>query len=302
MRPLLDTPALTKYIKMRSRVKEVPEVQWLQPRDPAIPAICYDSCNNANLEAQSVGESPELCDPDSAFMIYYNACKDCVDSNGGDSTDRDYLSPVFAQWIGYCDSTTVTGGMTMTGAPATPSIAVTVLVSVLYTTTIDGVKTVWPLTKTLTSYVPLPDTTVISITTSQDGHDTVWTFVKTLTPLANVSLADTSPSPSTARQQTSQVSDSTSTNPTGTTMSDNSHGIRAWLAGPVIGSIAGAVVIMLAVWFLFRIIKRRRNDLKGHELHGQSALVLELEQKIKALEMHGQGENTHPVELPGNAF
>ncbi|KAI0445162.1 hypothetical protein F4803DRAFT_205353 [Xylaria telfairii] len=225
---------------MRSRVTQIPGVEWLQPRGLTIPSACYSICNNCFLEAQVVGKVPELCDPDSAFMMYYNACTDCVDSIG-EHKSIDDVDPAFYQFIDYCaaetEGTTATRSTTVAeSAPSTPLAAVTVLVPVPYTATINGVTTIWSFTKALTSYAPLPNTTVLSVTTSQDGHLTVWTFVKTLTPLAKDTLVDMSPSPSTTPQQTPQVSDSTSTNPAGTTMSDNSHRSRAWLAGPVIGA------------------------------------------------------------------
>lgn len=64
----------------------------------------------------------------------------------------------------------------------------TVIITIPFTATVDGMTTVWPLTKTLTSFAPLPDTTVIVVKTSQDGHPTLWTFTKTLTELPSDSL------------------------------------------------------------------------------------------------------------------
>ncbi|KAI1348700.1 hypothetical protein F5Y01DRAFT_206954 [Xylaria sp. FL0043] len=79
-------------------------------RGPTIPSICYDTCNNANLEAQAVGKTPDLCNPDSVFMSYYDGCQDCIAANADDVqlTERDYLAPAFAQWLDYCDSTSPT--------------------------------------------------------------------------------------------------------------------------------------------------------------------------------------------------
>ncbi|KAI1362891.1 hypothetical protein F5Y08DRAFT_310881 [Xylaria arbuscula] len=91
------------------------------------------------------------------------------------------------------------------------------------------------------------------------------------------------------------------TNTTDATTSRNFQSSRAWIAGPVIGAIAGAAILLIATWFMFRLIKKR-NSPNGQELHGESALVSELDHKIKPQELHGKGENTHPVELPGSAF
>ncbi|KAL1846232.1 hypothetical protein Daus18300_014328 [Diaporthe australafricana] len=74
-----------------------------------IPAACFDTCNNAYLEAQSTGKGPGLCRPDSAFMIYYLGCDYCVDKNIEQTTgissfitSSSYLSSKFSQFLRYC--------------------------------------------------------------------------------------------------------------------------------------------------------------------------------------------------------
>lgn len=205
-------------------------MRQLQSRG-AIPAVCYDSCSksnmelnsdhadrcfldNANLEAQAIGKNPELCDPDGTFFTYYNACQGCL-KNADNTQAQDYLDPAFSQFIDYCNALSSTPVTSTPAASASHSsaethitlTAVTVLITIPYTATVDGVQTVWPLTKTLTSFAPLPDLTVLSVTTWEDGHSTIWTFLKTLTSLANDPVATVSSNTTlpTAPQTTSQV-------------------------------------------------------------------------------------------------
>ncbi|KAI1115103.1 hypothetical protein F5Y14DRAFT_412214 [Nemania sp. NC0429] len=144
---------------MDAWVNQTQNGRRIQPR-ATIPEVCYDTCNNANIEAQHVGKSPELCNPDSDFMTYYNACSGCVKAQTDDpQVTKDYLDPAFSQYLDYCKSpenSTTAGGSTLTGGPpatvsSTALTVVTVLITIPYTATIGGITTVWPLTKTLTS-------------------------------------------------------------------------------------------------------------------------------------------------------
>ncbi|KAG8162630.1 hypothetical protein KVR01_007108 [Diaporthe batatas] len=72
-----------------------------------IPAVCFDPCNNANLEAQTRGKVPSLCDRDSDFNKYLKQCNDCLD-NYSDTTKingQDYVNGSFQQYIDYCSAT-----------------------------------------------------------------------------------------------------------------------------------------------------------------------------------------------------
>ncbi|RYP06003.1 hypothetical protein DL765_009651 [Monosporascus sp. GIB2] len=76
----------------------------LSKRGPTVPSVCYDRCNNAYLECQAVGKSPGLCREGSAFRDYYDACELCIEDHlvNFQITARDYLSPQFSQFLGYC--------------------------------------------------------------------------------------------------------------------------------------------------------------------------------------------------------
>ncbi|KAG8162052.1 hypothetical protein KVR01_007817 [Diaporthe batatas] len=90
----------------------------MQGRDtPTIPAVCFDACNNANLEAQARGKVPSLCDPGSAFLQYLEDCNKCIDQNGGESAA--YVSESFAQYLNFCSASSATA----TGIQAEPTSA-----------------------------------------------------------------------------------------------------------------------------------------------------------------------------------
>ncbi|KAI1185668.1 hypothetical protein F5B17DRAFT_406901 [Nemania serpens] len=280
---------------------------------PVLPAPCYNSCNNANLEAQSlVGKSPELCSPDSRFYFYYNSCLSCVEAVAGkDEYDaRSYLDAEFGQYLAYCSAIppeTVSGQppIQSTTSPSTPPpltastslVEYTFVATISYTATYNGIITVWPLEKTLISFAPLPNTTLITITTSENGHRTVWEFTKTLTPLpSDAAVPDTEYAPSAVISQTTTTTDNPT--PANTTIESKPKS-QAWIAGPVIGGIAGVAILLLAAWFLFRLNK---NSQETYEVHGETAIKSELEVKPQAQELDGQERGRQPVELHGNCL
>lgn len=77
----------------------------IQKRDQTIvPAVCFADCNNCFIEAQRVGKSDALCDPDSAFQESLATCEDCVATSGDPTklTLQNYVEPQFAQFIDFC--------------------------------------------------------------------------------------------------------------------------------------------------------------------------------------------------------
>ncbi|KAI0539108.1 hypothetical protein GGR58DRAFT_525333 [Xylaria digitata] len=250
---------------MKSPTEAGQGVPLLQPRDPTIPAVCYDACNNANIEAQSVGMNSELCDADSAFLAYY-------------------------KWLDYCGATTpVINNPSLVGE--------TVFVTIPYTATVSGLQTVFSLIKTLTSFVSLPDTTVIVIETSEDGHRTLWSFMKTFTHLNDPLISKSQNTlPFITVRETSKA-----TPQVPETGSDAIQRGQAWVAGPVIGGVAGVAILILATWLLFRVRRKRSLRRKANELHGESALKSELEVKVPPQELDGREEERRSVELPNNS-
>ncbi|KAK8008016.1 hypothetical protein PG991_010567 [Apiospora marii] len=73
--------------------------QSAQPEDVTIPAVCYENCNDAYLEAQKVGTSNSiLCQEGSKFLSLKNACKDCLRDH---NTSTVWIEP----YLAFCDST-----------------------------------------------------------------------------------------------------------------------------------------------------------------------------------------------------
>ena len=72
-----------------------------------LPAVCFDTCNNAFLEAQNVGKTPDLCNEGSAFRGFYDGCNACIDrfeeQEKLEIVRREYLEPSFEQFVEYCE-------------------------------------------------------------------------------------------------------------------------------------------------------------------------------------------------------
>ncbi|KAI0196418.1 hypothetical protein F4808DRAFT_463917 [Astrocystis sublimbata] len=274
---------------MASSTQAIRTIQWYQRRGLTVPSICYDTCNNAAIEGQRVGKNPEICDPDSGFYTYYRSCRACIDTyaaDNGQAANNDYLDPSLSQ------------------EHATPT-AETAAVTVPYTATVDGLETIWSFTRIITSFAPLPDTTVVIVRTTENGHDTVWSFTKTFTHLPRSSSSksvDTKPTATshTTPKSTSQApDDATASIPTDTATNKNKMS-QAWLAGPIVGAVAGAGIILFATLFLLRLRKRNMGKRNDHELHGESGLKSELEAKDKPQELNGQILDVQPAELPAH--
>ncbi|KAI0395503.1 hypothetical protein F5Y17DRAFT_192637 [Xylariaceae sp. FL0594] len=297
-------------------------MRFHQPRVKVIPAACFDICNDALIEAQRVGKTPSLCERGSAFSNYLSACRDCLNTPSGNETGS-HLD----QWLDYCDSINIselpseaTSAPSITVAttwiPPITQTGVNIIVTMPYTATVDGLQTVWQLTKTYGPYAPLPDVTTITIHTSENGVSTDWILTKSYTHLPSdlfLGGSDGSSTPSsvangTASTQPTQTTTSTQSptppqSPTSSQISTSSPSTPnvsdparvtsheenlAWLAGPIIGGVAGLMIIaLLPSWFLFR---RRRKRARGPEaeLHGESAHKAELEVKDEPQELEAE--------------
>ncbi|KAM7198177.1 hypothetical protein V8F33_005235 [Rhypophila sp. PSN 637] len=134
---------------------------------PALPAVCFDSCNDAYLAAQVTGKTPALCHRNSDFYKAENECSDCLASDF--SLDlyqlTNALNAMFGQYVDYCrawrkeqaalglattvsflstmstiyvDTHTLPPGVTLT-QPITPSLPMAgVFTKTLWTTTTLG--------------------------------------------------------------------------------------------------------------------------------------------------------------------
>ncbi|GAP92924.1 putative glycoprotein X [Rosellinia necatrix] len=284
---------------MRPLAEILRRTSQLHLRGPTIPAVCYDTCNNANIEAQSIGKSAALCDPGSVFLQYYQACISCIEKESDDeqAVDKDYLDTQFGGYLSYCDQvTTESQPFTRTTALSLQSSTTslkshTVIITTSLTVEVEGVKTVVPFTKTIPVFDPIPETKVITTTRPVDGHLSIWIYTTTFDPL----LRDTSASPP-------QSSESIAINPTDPIITASSQRSRAWVAGPVIGGVVGAGALILVAWLFIRAQRSRHRRRLGHELHGEAALKSELEVKHPPQELAGEElERPPPTELHGDS-
>jgi len=152
--------------------KKAREVLHLLKRDETIvPAVCFATCNNAYLEAQSVGKDPELCTAGSAFRVSYEACQSCVIANGDveKASLQVYVEPKFAPFIDFCEAqeaipvlepSTSTSTATVVPVPATQSVIVATETVPTPTTSVEVTSQV----PAVTSSSPVPISTSTSST------------------------------------------------------------------------------------------------------------------------------------------
>ena len=104
-----------------------------------VPPMCYDWCNNCLLEAQSVGKTPALCRPESAFETSLLSCLQCIAVHHLDVGDALLqISPQFQQFMDYCDQTALVVG---TSATVVATVAGETRTSVVPTTSVTLVAT-----------------------------------------------------------------------------------------------------------------------------------------------------------------
>lgn len=82
------------------------------------PGKCYDECNDAMLEAEANGKTPDLCETDSAFSILVRACQACVHSVNVTAPPSDII-PQFQQFLYYCQAQENRSTMPSSAAPTT---------------------------------------------------------------------------------------------------------------------------------------------------------------------------------------
>lgn len=75
--------------------------------------------DNANLQAQTEGKVPELCEPGSAFNNYVDACNQCISryADQAATSGRQYFDDSISQYISYCDSIPTTTAQSTATVP-----------------------------------------------------------------------------------------------------------------------------------------------------------------------------------------
>lgn len=218
---------------------------------------------------------PALCDAESLFRQYYDSCNTCLAFNTSPDvaleTQKSYLEPKFSQFINYC---VVLGGK----APVTgTTVAQFTFVSTDFDTA--SLESKWSSIGRAASsegYIILPTNLVIvttetisAPTTLPDGRITTLPVTRVVT-LPNLSAwtftVPTSSTPSsTSTPSFTSTPSSTSLAPSGEappsatlTVDRPVAASKAWIAGPVVGSIAAIAILGFAGFFFFSIRPRRR--------------------------------------------
>lgn len=272
-------------------------------REEPLPSNCYSTCNNALIEAQSVGTRPSLCSSNSVFMQYRTACKDCIETSGGNWTAA--FSGEQGEWLYYCDvqppiPVTPTEGSDSTSSKSIPYEIVTTTLP--GTAIIGGVTMTWSFQTAITLYSQIPATAVVEIPKTVNGELTTFTFTTTYRQITtNLELPT-----SIGDQTTSAIGIS----PTPTFSSEPATpASRAWIAGPVVGACSGVFVIIMSAFLLWRRRQRRVKAQSKIELHGNSAVKTELDAPSHPQELDVTGSEatysgidrpSEPQELPAN--
>ncbi|KAK2032950.1 hypothetical protein LX32DRAFT_635810 [Colletotrichum zoysiae] len=187
------------------------------------PAVCFDICNNAYMEASSVGKVPYLCDTSSGFWRGYQECISCIrtKANNAETIIETYIDPEFKQFTDYCGS--------QPAQPNYPSSLITIRTGVQFVdiTAIDGkvqpgVLRTWIVTELKAEFTGLL-TATSNVFTPQNTMPTETMPAGTST---------------TARQEPSPGSS------------------KAWIAGPVIGVVTAILLVLAGLWFLRRRSRR----------------------------------------------
>ncbi|KAK2601058.1 hypothetical protein N8I77_010533 [Diaporthe amygdali] len=320
----------------------------MQPRNtvsPVIPDACYDTCNNAYLEAQSRGKIPALCDRNSAFSNYYGGCNQCMDKNATqiqDSTRQD-LDSLFSPYIDYCEpfqSSWLTWYVTVESVTAVQLLtadASTSQFTVLYeTSTITSTLPAYSIHFSAQSLIStyIPPAVFSELAASVASAASMASVTGDATSLVYSVLEDTSrppwfssavPSTYAAQMSTLEASLNELLVTSGSTASTSAatstqrttptgSGSKAWIAGAVVGSVAGAALILLGI-FLFLRHKRRattvgkKSDSQGDdstymtgwkpELHSDPApqpprvYEMDASQNISEMEVHEIPQELH---------
>ncbi|OTB17804.1 hypothetical protein K445DRAFT_315551 [Daldinia sp. EC12] len=269
-------------------------------RATTIPAACYSTCNNAVVEAQSVGKGPSLCAANSDFIKYRDSCKTCIESNRGNWSE--ISSGELSPWITYCDTqetiTTATPSSKPNSSPSSSTSYDVVTRTYPYTTVNGGVTTTWVFSTVFTKFAPIPATTVVMITTAVDGEATTLSFTTTYLQITD----DRTISVGNLTSTRNPISSATDISPLPTFSTDPAKpASRAWIAGPVVGAFSVVSIVGISAWLLWRRRRKRLEALSKTELHGDSAVKTELDapnrpQELDAINSQKKNEATIPKE------
>ncbi|OTA98978.1 hypothetical protein M426DRAFT_27948 [Hypoxylon sp. CI-4A] len=281
----------------------VAKTNQLLLRASTIPAACYNSCNNVYSEAQRIGKSDRLC-KDSLFVAYLQNCRDCVKNETGSD---DLSSTNLAPFIDYCASvsTSLPSPVVTVSNLGMPNYSTSrrsalwfshtngVLNPLAVTTFLGGVETTLAFSTVVTLYSLLPSTGVILTTQTLDGKATIFNYTTTYVQLPSSGNNSTliPHGTSTLAQPTPSLEQTGPSEPSS----------QAWIAGPVVGSVAGVAMVALGGFLLWRRRRFTRKGRQKHELHGNTAIKSELDPTTRPQELSADNSRlAGPHELVGD--
>lgn len=252
--------------------------------------------DDAYLEAQTVGKTAALCEYGSDFERYLTSCKECIAfySNSTNSNAAYDISGDFAAFIEFCDTASPTAASTSVANPTTSSFLPLTTWTLPYSTTAtDGVIVTGIYT---TALYPRPETA--AFTTTAGGIILQWTVTTIITSFSSPDSQGTGTSTSPIPISTGASSPSTATSDPGATSTS-----KAWIAGPVVGSIAGVAILSLLLWLFIRRAKKntlRYDEYMPPEMQGDTIMDHELHGEYVPSELMDKnhvGRNLEPSEL-----
>ncbi|KAH2549140.1 hypothetical protein KXW97_008990 [Aspergillus fumigatus] len=70
-----------------------------------VPGACYDECNDAALEVESTGKTPDICNAGSAFNVSLGQCEKCCNTHktATSASFEQKVLPNFQQFLNFCE-------------------------------------------------------------------------------------------------------------------------------------------------------------------------------------------------------
>lgn len=181
---------------------------------------------DAQIAAQALGRSPQLCEDGSDFQKYYQDCVSCITVNSATvqrTTAETYIKEYFQEYLDYCSIKVQT---------------ITAVADVTYSGQIAH----------------FTFTTAITLSS---GSSVVTSSAETSVNPTSITSNSTSLNPNATKTESNLIP---SAEPTINTNANSEN--KAWIAGPIAGSISGAAVLVLVALLLFYRRRRRHTTRK----------------------------------------
>lgn len=204
-----------------------------------------------------------LCSANTEFLVFYHASLDCLPTQSDNSKPIDrQLQPLFKLWLAYCNPLS-TSTATTTGDPATaPSTLVTTIITALGLNNATAVEKLTVLVPVAITHVAEAGSDLSPLSTAGRTTADSGTYGVTPPPILRLTLhplrlarMDVLLNSTLEQTPTSFTSSSSSSSPSSSTSSTS----QAWIAGPVLGSLATLAIVLGVAYFI--LVRRRQRKL-----------------------------------------